>query len=164
MGWPDLCCTHRHRARGPEPGWEAGKPKHSCPLLFLAQVRDGGWRGTPEATVTQKYTNTPGTATTYKATRRHGTAQSRRGDEAVPGKLLRATSRGVCSEQQGPGAVLGTQQQPGEWEAVPAAGRGFGGEHNILHRYPHANIHRHVTPNAQPPGSADDGSRLFCFV
>lgn len=93
MGWPDLCRTHRHRARDPEPGWEAGKPKDSCPLLFLAQVRDGGWRGTPKATVTQNDTNTPGTATTYKATHRHGTAQSRRGDEAVPGKLLRATSR-----------------------------------------------------------------------
>lgn len=156
---------------GGHPGWgvkgSAGRtvagPGTQSPFLALAQVRDGGQRGTPKATVTQKHTDTLKQPRLIKP--RAGTGQLR--DDGVASRCRRSSSGRrpaslLRSRAQAP--CRGHTSGRGSGKAVPADGRAVGGEHSVLCEYPHASIHCHVTPNARPPESARDRSRLSCFV
>lgn len=104
LGCQGLCRTHCRGPRDPEP-----------------VPRPGSGQGRGTARNSQSYCDPKAhghleTATTYKTTRGHGTTQRRGGGESVQAQLLRATSR-ESLEEQGPGAVPGTHQRPGERES-----------------------------------------------
>lgn len=163
---PRSSARSAHMRRTPRLG-SAGRtvagPGTQSPFLALAQVRDGGQRGTPKATVTQKHTDTLKQPRLIKP--RAGTGQLR--DDGVASRCRRSSSGRrpaslLRSRAQAP--CRGHTSGRGSGKAVPADGRAVGGEHSVLCEYPHASIHCHVTPNARPPESARDRSRLSCFV
>lgn len=99
-----LCRTHCRGPRDPEPVPRPGSGQGRGTVRNSQSYCDPKAHGHLE------------TATTYKTTRGHGTTQRRRGGESVQAQLLRATSR-ESLEEQGPGAVPGTHQRPGERES-----------------------------------------------